>query len=145
MEEVARKRPIISAKERGQLKNSVWCVCASTWIVLKLRALPWNLSEHHKVVAPHSFEISTLFRIHSQTTEEELKMRNRRKYVKEVHVEMIRESKRAEPRICCIILVPVRSWSWALRSAPYSRVHQPWLHQTQQSCVHLPQPHEQRQ
>lgn len=43
MEEVVRKRPIISAKERGQLEKcpcvSLYgirvCVCASTWVVLK--------------------------------------------------------------------------------------------------------------
>lgn len=30
-----------------------------------------NLSQHYKVVTPYLFEISALFRIRSQTTEEE--------------------------------------------------------------------------
>ena len=64
--------------------------------------------------------------------------------------------------ICCIIFITVllllllllllpllllllRPGPWTLRSAPYSRIHQPWLHQAQQPGLHLPQPDEQRQ
>lgn len=39
----------------------------------------------------------------------------------------------------------VRPRPRTLRSAPYSWIHQPWLHQAQQPCLLLSQSHEQRQ
>lgn len=76
MEEAEKKRPIISARERGQFEKCVclhvWlcmcvcvCVCIHMDCIIAELFLLWNLAQHYTVVAPHLFEISTLFRIHS--------------------------------------------------------------------------------
>lgn len=41
------------------------CVCIHMDCIIAELFLLWNLAQHYTVVAPHLFEISTLFRIHS--------------------------------------------------------------------------------